>query len=222
MKYKSKALAFTFDCSKKNKSLPLHVIINPIFDQLKNKINNMQKISGKNLFIAGIVLFVALSRLLPHIPNFTPVAAIALFGGAWFNNKRTAYMLTFAALLISDLLVNTFLYGDTNFIAYFSMPYIWAVYLSFGITVWMGTNLQDKMNVKQVMFYAVSSSLMFWVITNLACWPGNPLYTQDVKGLIQCYVAAIPFMGNIVGDLFYTLLLFGTAIIVTRKVPAIN
>ncbi|MFN7691203.1 MAG: DUF6580 family putative transport protein, partial [Bacteroidota bacterium] len=40
----------------------------------------MQKISGKNLFIAGMVLFVALSRLLPHIPNFTPIAAIALFG----------------------------------------------------------------------------------------------------------------------------------------------
>lgn len=182
----------------------------------------MQKISGKNLFVAGMVLFVALSRLLPHIPNFTPIAAIALFGGAWFVNKRAAYLLTFAVLLFSDVLVNTFLYGDTNFIAYFSMPYIWAVYLCFGITVWMGTNLKEKMNLKQVVFYSVSSSLMFWLITNFACWPGNPLYTQDFSGLMQCYVAAIPFMGNVVGDLFYNLLLFGTAFIFTRKVAVLN
>jgi hypothetical protein len=86
----------------------------------------------------------------------------------------------------------------------------------------MGTNLKEKMNVKQVVFYSVSSSLMFWLITNFACWPGNPLYTQDFSGLMHCYVAAIPFMGNVVGDLFYNLLLFGTAFILTRKVAVLN
>jgi hypothetical protein len=180
----------------------------------------MTKISSKTLFVIVAVAIVALSRLLPHIPNFTPIAAMALFGGAFLSNKKSAYLLTFAALLLSDILVNTILYNDYNFTNYIAQPFVWAVYFSFGLTVFMGTSIQDNINVKNVAFFSVSSSLMFWLLTNFACWPNNPLYTQDLSGLINCYVAAIPFLGNVIGDLFYNTLLFGTMLLAAKRIPA--
>jgi hypothetical protein len=156
---------------------------------------------------------------LPHIPNFTPVAAIALFGGAFLGKRKSAFLITFAALLFSDLLVNSILYNDNNFVNYFTQPYVWAVYFSFGITVLMGILMQKSVNIKNVAMLSVSSSLLFWIITNFACWPNNPLYTQDMNGLLNCYLAAIPFLGNIVGDLFYNTLLFGSLFLAAKRIP---
>ena len=170
----------------------------------------MKKLSNRTIFILVFILVAALSRLLPHLPNFTPIAAMALFGGAFLSQKRIAFALTFLALILSDILVNTLLYQDTAFMNYFSQPFVWAVYLSFGLTILLGSSIQNKINVKNVAALSLSSSLIFWLITNFACWPGNPLYAQDFSGLIQSYIAAIPFLGNsVVGDLFYNTLLFG-------------
>ncbi len=181
----------------------------------------MIKNSGKTLFVLGAIVFVALSRLLPHIPNFTPVAAMALFGGALFTNKKSAYLLTFAVLLMSDILVNTLLYNNYNFINYLAQPFVWAVYFSFGLTVFMGNSIKNKLNIKSVALFSVSSSLLFWLVTNFACWPANPLYAQNFSGLINCYIAAIPFLGNVVGDLFFNTLLFGSLFIASKKIPAV-
>ncbi len=181
----------------------------------------MTKISSKTLFVIVTIAIVALSRLLPHIPNFTPIAAMALFGGAFLLNKKSAYLLTFAALLLSDILVNTILYNDYNFTNYLAQPFVWAVYFSFAFTVFMGTSFQHNINVKNVAFFSVSSSLIFWLLTNFACWPNNPLYTQDLAGLINCYIAAIPFIGNVIGDLFYNTLLFGTLFLASKRMPVL-
>lgn len=181
----------------------------------------MLNISGKTLIVAGAIFIVALSRLLPHLPNFTPLASMALFGGAYLYNKKHAYMFTFAALIVSDILVNTFLYHDTNFINYLTQPYVWAVYFSFLLTVFMGTSMQQNISIFKVAFFSVSASFLFWLITNFACWPNNPLYTQDAAGLLNCYVAAIPYLGNVLGDLFYNTILFGTAFLLARRIPAL-
>src|SRR6266536_6661526 len=52
--------------------------------------------------MAGLVFGAALLRLLPHPPNFTPVAAIALFGGAHFARKFWAFAVPLAAMFVSD------------------------------------------------------------------------------------------------------------------------
>jgi hypothetical protein len=179
------------------------------------------KISNKTFIVSTAIVFVALSRLLPHIPNFTPIAAIALFGGAHLSNKKTAYLLTFAMLMFSDILVNSLLYKDYNFINYLSQPYVWAVYFSFGLTVFMGTSLQNNMQLKRIALLSVSSSMIFWLLTNFACWPNNPLYSQDLAGLLNCFVAAIPFLGNVAGDLFYNTMLFGAMFIIAKRIPVL-
>ncbi len=55
------------------------------------------------LSLVGMILLAALSRLLPHPPNFSPVEAVALFGGAYFARRSTAIWVPLAAMFISDL-----------------------------------------------------------------------------------------------------------------------
>ena len=55
--------------------------------------------------LVGLIVLAALSRLIPHPPNFAPIAAIALFGGAVFADRRLAYAVPVVAMLLSDLLL---------------------------------------------------------------------------------------------------------------------
>ncbi len=58
------------------------------------------------LAIALVVLGAAL-RFAPHLPNFAPIAAIALFGGVYLN-KKYALIVPIAAMLISDYFIGFF------------------------------------------------------------------------------------------------------------------
>lgn len=174
--------------------------------------------NSKIILVAGFIAIAALTRLLPHLPNFTPIAAMALFGGAKLQSRKLAFGLTFLAMLVSDVLVNRFLYNQLDVLAYFKEPFVWAVYLSFGLTVFLGIKLSSNATVKRIAGFSITSSLLFWILTNFACWPGNMLYSQDITGLLQCYVAAIPFLGNIAGDLFYSALLFGVYYLAEKRI----
>ena len=52
------------------------------------------------------IILGVLSRLIPHPANFTPILAIALFGGTYLN-KKTALWVPLVALIISDLFLGT-------------------------------------------------------------------------------------------------------------------
>src|SRR5690606_32324308 len=88
-------------------------------------------ITPRFLFLAGMIFIAALSRLIPHPPNFTAVAAIALFGGAYFNSRYAAYIIPLTALLLTDLILG---FHST----------MWAVYLSFAAVVVIGMSLRNK------------------------------------------------------------------------------
>ncbi len=57
-----------------------------------------------------IILAAAICRLIPHPPNFTPIGGMALFGAAYFSRKYLAFLIPFAILWISDLVLNNFVY----------------------------------------------------------------------------------------------------------------
>ncbi len=64
----------------------------------------MEKAMNPRLTVlTTLVVIAAISRLVPHPPNMTPLAAIALFGGAFLSNRRLAYALPLAAMLLSDV-----------------------------------------------------------------------------------------------------------------------
>lgn len=159
----------------------------------------MKTFSPRFYSISALVFIAAMSRLLPHPPNFAAVAGMALFAGAQMNDKRFAFIVPLAAILLSNL----FLPGG----GWQEMP----VYLCTIIGTLIGIAISKRVNVLNVIGASLASSLIFYLVTNLPFWYGNlGLYSNDFNGLIQSYTAALPFFRNaIVGDLFYSGACFG-------------
>lgn len=163
-----------------------------------------------------IIFAAAFLRLLPHEPNFTPIAAIALFGGAYLN-KKTAIFLPLIIMLLSDYLllyINPFDISTSNFTQLISPIYLFHstilfVYFSFIIAAITGILIR---NSKKPLFIIAASafiSIQFFIITNFGVW-ATGYYPRTVEGLITTYIAGIPFFkGTFLGDMFYTILFFG-------------
>ena len=167
--------------------------------------NNRQKL----IFVAATVLLTIVARLLPHPANFTPVAAMALFGGALVSRKWLSVFAVVIAMIISDLMLNSWVYNMPASISYFGDTMTIGVYLGIISMVVLGWFFKpESASHKNVLGFSISSSLLFWTISNFFCWPGNPIYTQDLSGLLQCYIAAIPFLSAIAGDLLFCSLFF--------------
>ncbi len=158
---------------------------------------------------AGIVAAAALSRLVPHAPNFTPIGALALFAGTSFEEKPMAFLVPLAAMLLSDAVIG--FHGG--------MP---AVYASFLLSVLMGRRLRRAgrdPGAAAIASASLWSSTLFYALTNFAVWAGSGMYPHTAAGLAGCYAAAIPFFGNtLASGLLYSAGLFGAARLADRTV----
>lgn len=166
----------------------------------------MNSKNNKLFLLCSLVFATALTRLMPHPWNFTPVTALFIFTGAISGKKFTNFLIPLSAVLLSDFLLNNFIYRTANFTFFYEGAfYIYLAYLLIFIL-----NLYLKVdNKKNIIGSSLISSIIFFLITNFAAWSGNPLYTQNVSGLITSYAAGLPFFGNaILGDLYYSLILF--------------
>jgi len=162
------------------------------------------------LIITGFIVFAALSRLLPHAYNFTPLGAIALFGAAYFTDKKWALIVPIAALWISDLLLNNLVY-NTYFegFAWFTGGFLY-IYGSIALIVVLGYYLLKKISFGRVLGGALGASVIFYIVSNFGVWAASPLYPPTIEGLIMCYTAAIPFFHyTIAGNVVYSAILFG-------------
>lgn len=166
----------------------------------------------KTIFISGIILLAALSRVVPHTFNFSPIGAICLFGAAYFSNRILAVLVPLAAVFISDLVINNFIYKPTGGFVFLYDGFYWP-YATFAAIAILGMFTLKKINIKTVIFSSLGASVLFFLVTNFACWPGSSsIYTQDFTGLMTCYAAGIPYFGaTILGDLFYCGVLFTAA-----------
>ncbi|MDO8462332.1 MAG: hypothetical protein Q7S98_05685 [Deltaproteobacteria bacterium] len=157
------------------------------------------------LMIVGMILAAALSRLIPHPLNFAPIVAMALFGGACFSKKQTALIVTFGALLLSDLLLGFY-------------PDVLVVYASYLLIIGLGTLLKNRRSPLPVAAATLASSLLFFVVTNFGVWAIQPIYPKTVAGLVACYVAAIPYFSNtLAGDAVYVTILFGALALAEKR-----
>lgn len=168
--------------------------------------------SHVNLSKAAIVSLIglaALSRLLPHPPNFTAVGAMALFGSAYLNSRWLGFAIPFLALWFSDLLINNILYAS-----YFD-SFVWfynpSSYIAFGLIIFAGSALLKKVSAGNVLFAAFAASLIFFLVSNFGSWVNNPVYPKTSGGLLACYAAGIPFFWNtLAADISFSLLMFGS------------
>ncbi len=163
-----------------------------------NKLIKKEKIPEIILFLVFVLVSVGM-RLLPHAPNFTPVAAIALFGGVYFS-KKMAFVLPIAAMVISDI-----------FIGYYEPALMASVYGSFILCVILGFWLKNHKKWYTILGSSVVGAVLFFLITNFSVWAFTPWYPKTFSGIIQCYLMALPFFRNtLLGDLFYVTVFFGS------------
>lgn len=176
------------------------------------------------LVLAGLILAAALSRLLPHPPNFSPVEAIALFGGAYFASRSLAILVPLAGMFLSDLALG-WTYGGLYLEHLASIPYL-AVYACILLSSILGFGLRGRVGAGRVLGYSVAGSVLFFVVTNFAVWltaEGVAGHSACQAGLLPCYVAAIPFFQwTVLGTLFYAALLFGGFALLRRRLPALQ
>jgi hypothetical protein len=168
--------------------------------------------SMRTSIIVAMILLAALTRLLPHPFNFTAVTAMGLFGAAYFRNeKHFAFIVPILAMIVSDICLE-FISG------YGFHSGTWLVYSTFTLVIAFGLFILRKVNLLNVVLASLGGSIFFFLITNFAfLYPASPVnnpalgqYTHDFQGIIASYTAGLPFFKNaIVGDLFYSGLLFG-------------
>lgn len=158
--------------------------------------------------IVALIFIVALSRLLPHPQNFTPLMAISLFGAAHFSYKWQAFMIPLAATWFSDIIINNVVYPNSGFI-WFYQGFYWQ-YGSYVFTTILGLIILQKITVSRVIGGSLIAACLFFAISNFGVWIGSPLYPQNLNGLFACFAAGIPFFGGtVLGNLFYGCALFG-------------
>ncbi len=159
----------------------------------------------RSSLLIGVVVTAALSRLIPHPPNVAPIAAMALLGGACFHNRKLAFLLPLAAMLLSDLVLGCTRYRMLSMLAI--QPVVYACILA---TTALGQLVKDRRSVWQVGAASLAGSILFYVATNFAVWAMGHGHPWSASSLAACYVDAIPFFRNsLLGDLAYTTILFG-------------
>ncbi len=176
----------------------------------------MGRLRNRTSVAMGVILAVALLRLIPHPPNVAPVTALALFAGATFGRRLAGFAVPLAAMLLSDTLLEVF----TGQGFHRHMP---VVYGSFALVVLLGSWLKDRLRVGRVAVASVAASTLFYLTTNFAVWASGTMYPHSAAGLLSCYIAALPFYGlSLVGDLAFTALIFAAYVALVRHLPAVS
>lgn len=162
-----------------------------------------------------LVAIGGLGRLLPHPPNFTPVAAIGLFAGFLFGRAWWALLIAPCAMLLSDTVFG-----------FYDPKIMLVVYGTMACAVLIGSFLLRRgLHPLRLGISSLTISTIFFLSTNLAWWAWSGMYDGSFSGLVSCFGSAIPFFKyTLMGDAFWTTALFGSYVLVNRslRVPAIQ
>jgi hypothetical protein len=144
----------------------------------------MTKLKNLKYFLlpVGLILVLSFSRLIPHPSNFTPILAVGVFAGFYFRNFILSLFIVISSMFIGDLVIGL---HNTMIFTYSSLILAVAIGL-----------LIKKLNFKAVLFGGLSSSVVFFIVTNFGSWLTLEMYEKNLSGLLQSYFMAIPFFHN--------------------------
>ena len=179
----------------------------------------MEKMNPRFMLLAVMMVVVAAMRIpdaaaLTPWSNFTPIGAMGLFGGAYFTKTWKAFGFPLLTLLLSDLVINLFVYDGKYGVMYGS--WYW-VYSGFCLIVLLGRWLLQKVTVARVIFTGIGASLLYWLVVDFGvflfgCTNVVTGQTMDhsFTSLVQCYAQGVPYMQNFMaGTLVYSGIMFG-------------
>jgi hypothetical protein len=170
---------------------------------------SLQKTNTRTIVLIFIIIAITIIRLLTYkyqaMSNFTPVGAVAIFGGVYFTDKWKAYLVVLLTLILSEVVINHFY---TSQWVLMNRDSFWMC-LCFSIIVFAGT-LIKKMNVATALLVLLAPVLIHWLIMELPWVYSTSLYPKTLAGYGEALIAAIPFEKNmLLGDLVFGFVLFG-------------
>jgi len=158
---------------------------------------------SKKFFVFFLLIIIGISiatRLLPHPPNFTPIAALALFAGVYASKVSKWYLLLpLGVMLFSDL-----------FVGFYELKTMVVVYGSFFAIGLVGMLVQKRKNTGTIVLGTLLGSVLFYLATNFAVWAFSGMYALTLEGLMLSYYMALPFFKfSLLGNALYVTLFFG-------------
>ncbi len=157
-----------------------------------------------------LIVLVIVGRLIPHVWNVTPIVAVSLLAGAIIS-RWWAVVVPAVAMFFSDIIIG-----------FYHVPIMLTVYGSFIAMTFLGRWLKN-MQPYRIILGSLASSTFFFLTTNFAVWLSVNWYPKTMDGLMLCYALALPFFKNmLIGDLFYTSVIFGAWILLVLVAKKIN
>lgn len=179
------------------------------------------------ILVTGILRVLTAGKLLSPIANFTPIGAMALFGGAYFSDTRKSFLFPLLSLFLSDVVMMQLFYPTlTSGLLY--TGWFWT-YGAFALMVLIGKTVKT-VGFRPVINVAIAAALTHWLVSDFGVWLGGgtdittglPL-TKNWQGFIQCYVQAIPYLKNmLLGNLIYCAVLFGGFELLQNRYPVLR
>ena len=174
---------------------------------------SLQKFNPRFVVLLLLMIVAAAMRIpnaasLSPLSNFTPIGAMALFGGAYFQKTWKAYAFPLLTLLASDIVINTVVHQGKFGIMY--SGWYWT-YAAFALMVLTGKIVLKKITVKNIVIASLATVFIHWTVTSPACiLLEGSMYPKTWAGYYTSLIAAIPYERNfIIGTLLYSGVLFG-------------
>ena len=170
------------------------------------------------IFAASLIFIAAITRFIPHPPNFTPIMAMSIFGGIMFKDKKFAFAVPIAAMLLTDAIIG------------FHSTMIF-VYAGFAVGVLLGFTLKNKLKPMRLAATSLAGSSIFFILTNFGAWLTSGIYPKSFAGLMQAYFLGLPFFRytplqmfgfSVLGDLTYCFAFYAVIVFAEKYSPNLS
>lgn len=141
-------------------------------------------------FSIGIFLALAVSRFIPHPPNFTSLIALSFYVPAIFGLRYIP--ITLICFVLTDIIIGI---HSTIFFTWGSI-----IFIGF-ISKYFNNNFFKRFSGVLI------ACFIFYLVTNFGVWLSG-FYGYNINGLLTCYILAIPFFGNtLAATIIYSLVI---------------
>jgi len=193
---------------------------------MKKFINYRTGLIALMIILAGFWRLAIATPSLTVLSNFTPVGAMALFGGYYYKSSWKGFVIPLVTLWVSDALIDYFFYY--HHFVWFYDGFYWT-YGAFAFMVVLGIFMR-RVSIKNVILAGVAATFAHWIITDFGVWITHGLdittgksYTYDFAGFMKCLYLAIPFeKPMLLGNLAFGGIMFGIFEWAQRKYPALR
>lgn len=150
---------------------------------------------------------------------FTPVGAMALFGGAYLKGNIKPFLLPLLTLFISDVIVSFTIFPELR-VGLLYAGWFWT-YLAFAMITLAGKFFIKDVTLKNIVIAVVAATFIHWIVANVGMCIQENQFTLSLYGqkLLSSINYELRFMA---GTALYTALMFGAFELLQRRYPSLR